>query len=451
MDKLCQLTNCMWFTKRLLILIGFCSLAVSGQGQNLKGSVSGFSGSSVMLSYFSGDQRFVVDTFSVRNGKFEISMLPYSPGFYSLIFDRDHFFDLYVYNGFPNSEFTAEYEKLDESMTWKGCQENEAFLKFRKKGIEVGNLVNSGSLSPENASGIFSSWEEQWATDHSELQIARFIGARDPMSSIQWDPAQNFQKWSAAYWKNCALDDPAMIRSPFLLRNMDFYFDKVCPPVPDSAVAALNVLFSQPIAPGVLDILVSKLTIRFEGSKVMGMDKAFVYMVDKFYRTGIASWESDENLQKIVRKADELSWNLLGSVAPDFEFLLEDDSKKKLSEFHRGKLHVLYFWDATCSHCQKTTPVLKSFYDKFKSQGVELIAVTTEADLDEWRTYIRSNGLNWVNGYDNRFSQITFRHYYYIPTTPLVMLLDGDGTILAKNISIEDLERIVVEQLNTKS
>jgi hypothetical protein len=31
------------------------------------------------------------------------------------------------------------------------------------------------------------------------------------------------------------------------------------------------------------------------------------------------------------------------------------------------------------------------------------------------------------------------------------MLLDGDGTILAKNISIEDLERIVVEQLNTKS
>ncbi|HAG34079.1 MAG TPA: hypothetical protein DCL12_01865, partial [Cryomorphaceae bacterium] len=305
--------------------------------------------------------------------------------------------------------------------------------------------------SPENASGIFSSWEEQWATDHSELQIARFIGARDPMSSIQWDPAQNFQKWSAAYWKNCALDDPAMIRSPFLLRNMDFYFDKVCPPVPDSAVAALNVLFSQPIAPGVLDILVSKLTIRFEGSKVMGMDKAFVYMVDKFYRTGIASWESDENLQKIVRKADELSWNLLGSVAPDFEFLLEDDSKKKLSEFHRGKLHVLYFWDATCSHCQKTTPVLKSFYDKFKSQGVEVIAVTTEADLDEWRTYIKSNGLNWVNCYDNRFSQITFRHYYYIPTTPLVMLLDGDGTILAKNISIEDLERIVVEQLNTKS
>jgi hypothetical protein len=59
--------------------------------------------------------------------------------------------------------------------------------------------------------------------------------------------------------------------------------------------------------------------------------------------------------------------------------------------------------------------------------------------------------LVWTNGYDNRFSQINFRHYYYIPTTPLVLLLDGKGTIVAKNISIADLERIVSERLNQES
>jgi thiol-disulfide isomerase/thioredoxin len=402
-----------------------------------------------MLSYFSGDQRFVVDTFAVRSGNFDISLVPYSPGFYSLIFDRDHFFDVYIYKGIPSSQMTASYDALDASMLWKGCPENQAFLEFRKKGIEVGKMVEEGVLSPENASGIFNSWEDQWAAEHGKLQIVRFLGARDPMSSISVDPSKNFRVWSKVYWEHCALDDPAMIRSPFLLRNLDFYFDKVCPPIPDSVVAALDILFEQRIAPGVLDILVSKLTIRFEGSKIMGMDKAFVFMVDKFYRTGIANWETEENLQKIVRKADELSWNLIGSQAPDFEFMLDDGSKKRLKDFHKGKLHVVYFWDATCSHCQKTTPVLKSFYEKFRSKGVEVIAITTEAELGDWRAYIAKNGLNWVNGYDNRFNQVTFRHYYYIPTTPLVMLLDGTGKILAKNISIEDLERIVSEQLNT--
>jgi thiol-disulfide isomerase/thioredoxin len=440
----------MWFTKRVLFLWAFCSLTFQGQGQILSGTVTGFTGESVMLSYFSGDQRFVVDTIRVRNGEFEIS-LNYPPGFYSLIFDREHFFDLYVYDGIPNSRFTADFEELDATMLWTGCQENLAFLKFRQQGLDIGNRVNDGSLSPENASGIFSSWEEQWKLENKTLQIVRFLGARDPMADIAFEPSINFRKWSQSYWQQCALNDPAMIRSPFLLRNLDFYFDKVCPPVPDSVVAAIEVLFSGPIAAGVLDILVSKLTIRFEGSKVMGMDKAFVAMVDKFYRTGIATWESEENLQKIVRKADELSWNLIGSVSPDFEFIQADGRVKKLSEFRGGGYHVLYFWDATCGHCQTTTPVLQDFYNRFKSSGLEVIAITTESDLTDWKKYIADNNLVWTNGYDNRFSQINFRHYYYIPTTPLVLLLDGKGTIVAKNISIADLERIVSERLNQES
>ena len=101
----------MWFTKRVLFLWAFCSLALPGQGQILRGTVAGVMGESVMLSYFSGDQRFVVDTIPVRKGEFEIS-LNYPAGFYSIIFDREHFFDLYIYDGIPNSRFTADYEQF---------------------------------------------------------------------------------------------------------------------------------------------------------------------------------------------------------------------------------------------------------------------------------------------------------------------------------------------------
>ena len=66
----------MWFTKRVLFLWAFCSLALPGQGQILRGTVAGFAGESVMLSYFSGDQRFVVDTIPVRKGVFESNWTP---------------------------------------------------------------------------------------------------------------------------------------------------------------------------------------------------------------------------------------------------------------------------------------------------------------------------------------------------------------------------------------
>jgi len=451
MVRLWQLTRFMSFTKKVNWFFLFCFLSSFAQGQNLKGRISGFAGNQVLLSYFLGDQRFVLDTFSVNKGQLEFDVSDYPPGFYSLIFDREHYFDVYLHDKFVPSEFRTSYQNIDSSMLWSGCPENLAFLEFRKKGIEIGRLVQQGSLSPENAGGIFSSWEAQWKSENKNLKIVDFLASRNPMDGVTSDVSKNFRVWSKSYWGNCALNDPAIVRSPFLIRNLEFYFDKVCPPQPDSAIAALEVLFNQDISSSVREVLISKLTIRFESSKIMGMDKAFVYMVDKFYRTGMANWESEENLQKIVRKADELSWNLLGSTAPDFEFLLSNGNQRRLKEFHNGKLHVLYFWDATCSHCQKTTPILKEFYAKYRSKGIEVIAITTESELTEWNAYIRNNELNWVNGYDNRFNQETFRHYYYIPTTPLVMLLDGKGVILAKSISIEDLDHIVSERLTEKS
>jgi len=92
MGRLCQSINCMWFTRNSLIMFLFCAVAWRSHGQNLTGVIRDFSGDQVLLSYFSGDQRFVVDTFEVRKGSFAIEVKDYSPGFYTVILDKDHFF-----------------------------------------------------------------------------------------------------------------------------------------------------------------------------------------------------------------------------------------------------------------------------------------------------------------------------------------------------------------------
>ena len=144
----------------------------------------------------------------------------------------------------------------------------------------------------------------------------------------------------------------------------------------------------------------------------------------------MAYWESEEALEKILDKANELSWNLIGSQAPNFSFTDSKGLKRTLREA-KAPYVLLVFWDATCSHCKKTMPDVVEFYKANKGKGLEVVAITVETELQEWRAYLSEHDLSWINGFDNDFSQQTFRHYYYIPTTPTTMLLDYNQTILA--------------------
>ncbi|NDB03767.1 MAG: TlpA family protein disulfide reductase, partial [Flavobacteriaceae bacterium] len=163
------------------------------------------------------------------------------------------------------------------------------------------------------------------------------------------------------------------------------------------------------------------------------------------YRNGVAYWESEEALEKILDKANELSWNLIGSPAPNFSFIDSKGTKRNLNDV-KSKYVLLVFWDATCSHCKKTMPEVVELYNSKKQEGLEVVAITVETELNDWRSYLKEHNISWINGFDNDFSKQTFRHYYYIPTTPTTLLLDANKTILAKNLKIADYQQFITEQ-----
>ncbi|MBI3008883.1 MAG: TlpA family protein disulfide reductase, partial [Candidatus Omnitrophica bacterium] len=58
------------------------------------------------------------------------------------------------------------------------------------------------------------------------------------------------------------------------------------------------------------------------------------------------------------------------------DFVLKDLEGKdvKLSDF-KGKVMILDFWATWCPPCRKEIPHFKELYDKYKSQGLEIIGV----------------------------------------------------------------------------
>jgi hypothetical protein len=89
-------------------------------------------------------------------------------------------------------------------------------------------------------------------------------------------------------------------------------------------------------------------------------------------------------------------------------------------------------------------------YDKVKDKGVEVFAVGSEYENEEWKEFIIKHELNFLNGSDGETMQSNFRNSYDVFSTPQTYLLDKDKNILSKKMSIESLEQILEYYIEEK-
>ncbi len=78
---------------------------------------------------------------------------------------------------------------------------------------------------------------------------------------------------------------------------------------------------------------------------------------------------------------------------------------------------------------------------------MEVLAVYTQQDKEEWENYINETGYDWINAWDPD-QQTYFRYYYDVYTTPTLYVLDRNKTIVAKRIDMESLEQMMDQLLN---
>ena len=101
---------------------------------------------------------------------------------------------------------------------------------------------------------------------------------------------------------------------------------------------------------------------------------------------------------------------------------------------------VLFFYAATCGHCKEASPVLKSFYDKNKADGVKVIAIDTEHNQEEWKSFVKTYHLEeLINGFDP-LNQVDFNKKYDVVTTPTIYVLDKNKKIIARKMPVEQLD-----------
>jgi peroxiredoxin len=87
-------------------------------------------------------------------------------------------------------------------------------------------------------------------------------------------------------------------------------------------------------------------------------------------------------------------------------------------------------------------------YQKFKDKGLEVYAIYSMDDKEEWGEFLTKHGLfDWINVWDEHHVS-RFKILYDARKTPGVYVLDENKEIVAKKMTVEQLEIFFDQKLN---
>ena len=227
--------------------------------------------------------------------------------------------------------------------------------------------------------------------------------------------------------------------------NYNYYWDTVMMyEKADSILYYADFLISKATDKKMADFLIFDITKRYLQDGIMGHDKVYVGMVDRYFKTGKYQAMAVSDIERNIMRADVWRNLLIGQQVPDLACPQSDS----VSAWHhldeiKNKYKILIFWSVDCSHCTKEIPQIAEFYKQYKKMyDLEVFAVHTDGKLQERDEFLTKYGIDWIN-VNGLFANYDWRSYFDIDKTPVIYILNADDEILAKNVSHGNLKQVM--------
>jgi peroxiredoxin len=138
-----------------------------------------------------------------------------------------------------------------------------------------------------------------------------------------------------------------------------------------------------------------------------------------------------------------------GTKFPDFD--VKDTAGKPLSiANYKGKVVLLDFWATWCPPCVRELPDVIKTYEAYHKQGFEVIGISLDKEEPKLANFTKEKNMTWVQYFDGLFWENKLAVKYGINSIPATFLLDGQGTIIGKDLRGEALEQAVAKALAKK-
>jgi peroxiredoxin len=430
----------------------------------------------IFLAHYYVGNIFAKDTIQLDSegrGVFKTdSLLP--QGLYKIYLDQNNHFDFLLGSDqqftLSNKSFRATEMKVD------GSEETEAFVDYivflknlQDKGAELREQMKSASDDEkeqlrEEMEGLTTQLHQKWDTieeEHPDWFLSKFVKANHvqslDVSTLPQEVQNNdslllrkrFNYQRDHFWDNFDYTDERFLYTPFYENKLETWFTKVLYQNYDS-IKPYVFNFIEDVRPNkrLFQFVTSWFLNSSVNSNIMGMDALFVDLAREYYLSGEAFWATEKTLENIRENVLFAKDNLIGKTAPNLTLESFDGEYFTLSEVDADYTVVLIY-EPNCSHCKVFVPEMhEKVYQKFRDKGLEVYAIYSMDDKEEWGEFLTKYGLfDWINVWDEHHVS-RFKILYDARQTPGVYVLNENKEIVAKKMTVEQLENFFEQKLN---
>lgn len=467
-----------FFLASLVLLSSFIShaqvkksstLNSSNQGFLIKGKINGVSNSDIYLAhYFGSTQQVIKDTAQTdTQGNFVFKGKENLPqGLYLITFLKNKYLDIII----GNTQFSFETDTLDpiNHMKFQNSVENEAFFAFQKEMGKRYSELRNIELAKKDVNQIATlrkeilQYQQTWFEKNKQLFVSKLVkatfepeippfkkkvsSAKDSTELYQYQ----FSYFKKHYFDNLDLNDARFIRTPFLQRKLDKYFEDLVVQQPDSIIKDADLLLTKIKNSEVRRYVIYKISSTYETSNIVGTDAAFAHMGEKYYVGEPALWDT-VTVRQMRDRINVLKPLLIGKRLPEL-FLTDASGKRVTTSSIPGEYTIVFFYDPECSHCREETPKLMAQVDYFKSKNISVLATSIARNKKQWTDFIKEFKMESVyNGIDIHPNPKTGKDEYYtdfikkfdIYSTPIIYILDKNKRIIGKKIPTDKIQDFI--------
>lgn len=168
--------------------------------------------------------------------------------------------------------------------------------------------------------------------------------------------------------------------------------------------------------------------------------------IEKLYRKIDKEKQELFSMRKIENKL--FPKDFVETNDPIFNFTLPDRNGKPFdTQTLQGQWILIDFWASWCTPCREQIPGLKRIYDLYRAKNFEIVAVSVDQKKNEWIAALDKEQPQWINVIEHQYLSGPIATKYNLYGVPHNYLVDANGKIIAKDVTLELLEKILIEML----
>ncbi|OZI09433.1 hypothetical protein BWI93_03755 [Siphonobacter sp. BAB-5385] len=121
-----------------------------------------------------------------------------------------------------------------------------------------------------------------------------------------------------------------------------------------------------------------------------------------------------------------------GDKAFAFEAVDIQGKPFKLADL-KGKYVLMDFWASWCVPCRKNNPHLRKLYEQYQAKGFDVVGISDDDSKPEaWKKAVEKDQLPWHHVLRGYRTDSDLTKHFAIHSLPTYILLDKEGTIIAR-------------------